>query len=309
MRNEFAAAINRLAQQDPSFILLTADLGYGVLTDFAHNFPNQFVNVGVAEQNMIGIAAGLAMSGRTVFTYSIANFATLRCLEQIRNDICYPELSVTVVAVGGGYSYGSAGYSHHATEDLAIMRAMPNMTVLAPGDGWEATEATMAAAKLGRPCYLRLDRSAGGVAPDGDDEGFRIGRLRRIHGGPTVVLVASGGILGAALQAKIILDQSGIEVGVVSCHTVKPLDRRGIVEIATSSSLLVTIEEHSVIGGLGSAVAELVVDEFIPVRLLRLALPDGFPSVVGSQDFLRNRYGLSPEHIADQISARLAVTG
>src|SRR5882757_6882308 len=175
MRDHFVKRLSEMAETDSRITLMTGDLGFGVLTDFQKRFPKQFINAGVAEQNMTGLATGLALDGRTVFTYSIANFPTLRCLEQIRNDICYHEANVKVVAIGGGFSYGALGISHHATEDIAIMRSLPGMTVLCPGDVHEAIEATTIAYRTPGPCYLRLDKSA---APEvkGSDAEVVVGR-------------------------------------------------------------------------------------------------------------------------------------
>src|SRR5688572_23737557 len=187
MRDAFVRTVRDLAAADPRVLLITGDLGFGVLTEFARDFPSQYLNVGVAEQNLTGVATGAALSGHTVFTYSIGNFPTLRCLEQIRNDVCYHDAAVKVVAIGGGFSYGALGVSHHATEDLAIMRSLPHMTVLAPGDVYEAVEATRMAYRTAGPCYLRLDKSAAPDQSEADRE-FVLGRPRRLRSGTEVVI-------------------------------------------------------------------------------------------------------------------------
>src|SRR3954463_8773160 len=187
MRDHFVKRLSQLAAADPRIVLLTADLGFGVLTDFAAKFPKQFLNVGVAEQNMTGVATGLALEGRIVFTYSIGNFPTLRCLEQIRNDAAYHDANVNVVSVGGGFSYGALGMSHHAMEDLSIMRAIPGITVVAPGDDWETAESVTALAQAPGTTYLRLDKSTAGRTQR-DGEIFQIGRARRLKEGTDATL-------------------------------------------------------------------------------------------------------------------------
>jgi transketolase len=198
VRDAFIGILTELAPQHPEVLFLSGDLGFGVLNEFIAKFPRQFLNVGVAEQNMSGLAAGLAMEGHTVFTYSIGNFPTLRCLEQIRNDICYHDANVKIVCVGGGMSYGAVGFSHHATEDLAILRSLPGMLVLSPCDLWEAAEASRYLLSHRGPAYLRLDKSTAPVTVR-QDEIFRPGSIRTVREGSDVTLAATGGILGEAL--------------------------------------------------------------------------------------------------------------
>ena len=307
MRDRFINTLTRIAADDPDVMLLTADLGFGVLTDFAARFPRQYLNVGVAEQNMTGVAAGLALSGRHVFTYSIANFPTLRCLEQVRNDICYHGLPVTIVAVGGGLSYGQLGFSHHATEDLAILRSLAGIVVVAPGDDEEAEAATIALAGHPGPGYLRLDRAAPAV--EGNSGVFELGRLRLVRDGARVLLISTGALLNSTVEAAAGLSEGGVDALVVSCHTLKPLDSDSLLQLVASRGveLVVTIEEHTVIGGLGSAIAETLTSSLnrrIP-PILRLGLPDVLPTMVGSQEYLRKEYGLSPQQIADSVFVAL----
>ena len=281
-----------IAQRDSRVLLVTGDLGFGVLTQFAHELPKQFINVGVAEQNLAGLATGLALSGHVVFTYSIANFPTLRCLEQLRNDACYHNAAVKVVAIGGGFSYGSLGISHHATEDLAILRALPNMTVLCPGDLDEASAATEAAYARPGTCYLRLDKSHAQKTMDADTQ-VVFGKLRRLRSGRDVVILGTGGVLEEALQAAELLQPFGIDCAVFSAHTIKPIDVDGITTLGRSAQLLVTLEEHTLDGGFGSAVAEVLSDAGVhPTAFRRFGLRDGFSSIVGSQAYLRQKYGL-----------------
>jgi len=299
MRDTFVAKLLELAELDPRIFLITADLGFGVLTKFSDRFPAQFLNAGVAEQNMTGLATGLSMLGRTVFTYSIANFPILRCLEQVRNDACYHNANVKIVSIGGGFSYGSLGISHHATEDLSIMRALPEITVVAPCDRWETSEATEAAARTPGTFYLRLDKS---LAPDTQRPGerFAIGKARTVRDGNALTLVATGGIVGEALRAADDLARADIECRVISCHTLKPLDREFIRVAVRETGGIVTIEENSIDGGLGGAVAEVCMDEGLRPRLFaRIALRAGFSSIVGSQQYLRERYGMNAGAIVE----------
>lgn len=301
MRDTFAARLAELAATNPRISLITGDLGFGVLTSFAAAFPNQFLNAGVAEQNMTGVAAGLAMTGRTVFTYSIANFPTLRCLEQIRNDVAYHRADVKIVAIGGGFSYGPLGMSHHATEDLAIMRAIPELVVLAPGCRWEVREALDALVATPGPAYMRLDKSsAENTGTPG--EKFVIGRARTVRAGTACTLIAAGGILGVALEAATSLATQGVHCRVLSMHTIKPLDTEAVIAAARETGGIVTIEEHVLEGGLGGAVAECCLDHgVVPAGFHRIGLRGGFASEVGSQNFLRQRHGMDAAAIEHAV--------
>jgi transketolase len=306
MRDVFIQRLTELAESNPRVMLITGDLGFNVLNAFAERFPRQYLNAGVAEQNMTGLATGLAMEGRVVFTYSIANFPTLRCLEQIRNDACYHAANVKVVAIGGGFSYGALGVSHHATEDLSILRSLPELTVVAPGDDWEAAEATSALVTAPGTCYLRLDRSSA-PATNRADEQFQLGRARVIREGGDMTLMAVGGILGIALEAAARLVGEGIECRVVSMHTVKPLDREAILAACRETGGIVTIEEHTIDGGLGGAVAEVCLDTGVfPQTFHRVGLRAGFSSIVGDQDFLRSQYGMDARAIIAAVRTLLA---
>jgi len=308
MRTSFVKALTELAANDKSINLITGDLGFGVLEDYSRRFPLQFLNAGVAEQNMTGLATGMALSGKTVFTYSIGNFPTLRCLEQIRNDICYHRANVKIVCVGGGFAYGPLGISHHATEDLAIMRSLPNMTVVAPGDPIESEAATRACAYLQGPCYLRLGKS-GEPRIHKEPIEFQIGRSIEVRRGSDLCIFTTGGILPVAVQVADDLEKLGIGARVLSFHTVKPIDKQAIIAGARETRLVVTMEEHSVIGGLGGAVAEVlgeIPEAHAPVK--RIGIPDTFSSEVGSQGYLRNFYGLSPDRARASIQAWLGKT-
>ena len=302
MRDHFIKRLSELAEHDFRIMLVTGDLGFGVFDEYRRRFPGQFINAGVAEQNMTGIATGMAMEGRVVFTYSIANFPTLRCLEQIRNDACYHGANVKVVSIGGGFSYGALGISHHATEDLAIMRSLPDITVVSPCGYWETIEATEAIVNMPGTCYLRLDKSAGDDAPLDKEEKFEIGKARVLREGSDCAIIVTGGILGEVWQAAELLEKKGISARIVSMHTIKPLDREAILQTCQDVGVIVTVEEHTVYGGLGGAVAEALLDNgVLPSAFLCIGLEAGFSSIVGSQQYLRKRYGLDAESISDRI--------
>jgi transketolase len=301
MRTAFFRTLSELAAHDERINLVVGDLGFGVVEAFAKRFPDRFLNAGVAEQNMTGIAAGMALSGKVVFTYSIANFPTIRCLEQIRNDVCYHNANVKIVAVGGGFAYGALGMSHHATEDLALMRALPGMVVVAPGDPIEVDGATRAMAAHSGPCYLRLGR-AGEASVHTSAPAFRLGRAIVARAGDDLTLISTGGLLETALRVAERLDAAAVAARVLSMHTVKPLDEDAVLAAARETRAIVTLEEHSVVGGLGSAVAEMLAESGgLRVAFKRLGLPSAFASRAGSQEYLRQAYGLSEREILNSL--------
>ncbi len=243
------------------------------------------MNVGVAEQNMTGIAAGLAMSGKIVFTYSIANFPVMRCLEQIRNDVCYHNLNVKIVAVGGGVAYGPAGYTHHGVEDLGVMRLLPNMTTLAPGDPIEARLLTKAVVEHQGPCYLRLGK-AGEPVVHTSQPGLRIGKAVTLRTGDAGTLISSGSTLGIAMQAANDLASSGIQVSVLSMSCLSPLDVDAVLDAARNTRRVITVEDHGA-GGLGSAVAEVLAGSDTNSRFKAMHFSSRPTMVAGSQAALQ----------------------
>ncbi len=301
MRDAFVTALTEIARADKNVMLLTGDLGFGVLTEFAREFPKQYLNVGVAEQNMTGLATGMALEGKTAFTYSICNFPTFRCLEQIRNDVCYHNADVKIVSIGGGFCYGPLGMTHHATEDLAIMRAIPNLTVVAPGDTVETILATRAIYEHKGPCFLRLGRGGEPKVYDQEPE-FVLGKGVIVESGGDVSILSIGGILSNVMSAREILHNKGIGTSVFSMHTLRPIDRGLIESLAEESRLIVTVEEHSIYGGLGGAVAEILAEMHGErASLLRVGLDGDFCCEVGDQEYLRGLYGLDPWAIADRV--------
>jgi transketolase len=300
MRDAFADELLRLIEADESVILLTGDLGFGVFDEITKRFPNNFVNVGVAEQNMASIAAGLAMQDYRVFIYSIANFSTFRCLEQIRNDISYHELNVTVVSVGGGFSYGSLGMSHHATEDISIMRSMPGMEVCAPATKMDAESATRYFAYSQKPGYLRIDKSD--YKPEEEDHSFVFGECSTVAEGKDITIIATGGILEEAMITRNTLKRDGIRCRVINMHTVKPLDHEAILDASENTGGIIALEEHTIIGGLGSAISEYCLQNSVrPNIFVSMGLNDTFSKVVGDQKYLRKYYGIDSDAITKKI--------
>ena len=300
MRDAFLDELTKIAKKDPTVFLITGDLGFGVLENFAKELPDQFLNVGVAEQNMTMVAAGMAMQGKKVFTYSIGNFPTLRCLEQIRNDICYHDLDVTIVSIGGGFSYGQLGMSHHATEDLSIMRAIPNLIVTAPGTKDEVRKITHSLYRTKSPSYIRLDKSAADINSMKDQ--FTLGRASLVREGNFITLISCGGILEEALKASEVLDKEGVNCRVLSMHTLKPLDGNAISKAVLETGGIITIEENSTLGGLGGAISEYCLESGnIPKFFLRIGLDDQYSAVVGDQHYLRSFYSMDAQRIIDSV--------
>lgn len=305
MRDHFIKALSEIADNDPSVMLVNGDLGFGVLTDFIENRKSQYVNAGVAEQNMTAIACGMALAGANAYTYSIGNFTTLRCLEHLRNDVCYHNAKVTAVAIGGGFSYGQLGMSHFATEDLAILRALPNMRVVAPSDPWQAYELTKQIHEADGPTYLRIDKGQAGL-PD-KSESVKLGKITRVQNGTDLAIFSIGGILSEVLEATECLAADGISVSINDVHTLKPLDLETIHEVTAKCGRVLTVEEHNVTGGLGGAIAEACMENDTAISTFRrIGLNDTYPQIVGDQKYLRSEYGMSATHIEQAVRKMLA---
>lgn len=306
MRTAFLETLFELAKVDERIVFLTGDLGFSVVEPFQRELPNQFINAGVAEQNMTGIAAGMALSGKIAFTYSIANFPTLRCLEQVRNDVCYHEANVKIVAVGGGFAYGALGASHHATEDLGVMRMMPGMVVVAPADPIEARAATRAIIAHSGPSYIRLGKAGEPNVHSGEID-FQLGKAIRLREGGDVTLISTGSMLQTAVRVADRLAEQGRAARILSMHTLKPLDTEAILAAAVETRALLTLEQHSIIGGLGSAVAEVLAEmPGVHVPFRRIGLPSAFSPRVGSQHYLEEQNGLTEEPILHAVEQLLA---
>ena len=299
MRTSFIKQLELICEKDEDVMLLTGDLGYGNFDNFSKKFPKQFLNVGVAEQNMIMIAAGLALEGKKVFAYSIANFPTLRCLEQIRNDICYHDLNVTIVGMGGGFSYGQLGMTHHATEDLGVMRSIPNMVVTAPATKRETVDILKSLYKLKSPSYLRLDKT---LAETKFINKFRFGHANKIMHGNDFTLISIGGILKESLSAANELQKKGIKCDVFSVHSLKPMNINIIVNSIKKTKKLITIEEHSLQGGLASMISEICMIKKLSLDFFQpIGLDNKYSSIVGDQQYLRDYYKLNSKKIIELV--------
>jgi transketolase len=300
MRYAFVKELTRQAEKNKDIMLLTGDLGFSVFEEFRDKFPKQFMNVGVAESNMMGLATGLAMSGKIVFVYSIATFSTLTAFESIRNDIALHNLPVIVVGSGAGISYADAGASHHAVEDIALLRTIPNMNILAPADPVETAWATKIVIDLGKPAYLRLGKRGEPVLYP-KKPNLKFGKASILKTGKDYAIISTGNIVNNAILASRLLEGKKLNGTVVSMHTLKPFDDKTIRTICNKVRNIFTLEEHSEIGGLGSIVSDIIVKEGLMNKLTKIALPNIFIREVGTQEFLRDKYNLSPEKIAKTI--------
>jgi transketolase len=296
MRTAFINQLIKEAKIHENIFLLVGDLGFSVVEPFAELFPGRYLNVGIAEQNMAGIAAGLAMEGYCVYIYSIGNFPTLRCMEQIRYDICYHNLNVRIVAVGGGYAYGPLGTSHHATEEIGMLRTIPNLVVCAPGDPVETKAVTSFTAQHKGPCYIRIGKAGEPLVHKEDFViNLSLGEILEIRNGGEVAVFSTGSMLRYVVD---FIEQNNIKASVFSFPFIKPLDKERLGEIFESYKKIITIEEHQAQGGFGSAILEMMNDLMeenrfpTPPYVKRLAIPDKFFSVAGSQDYLRKLAGL-----------------
>ncbi len=305
MRNAFAREITRLATEDPRVVLLSGDIGNKLFDDLKAAAPGRFMNCGVAEANMTGVAAGLATQGFRPFTYTITPFATVRCLEQIRVDICYQNLPVVVVGTGAGLSYMELGPTHHSCEDIGLLRLLPNMSVVCPCDPVEVGLALRAAMTQDGPVYIRLGKKGEpklhASVPD-----FKIGKAITLKEGTACCILATGNMVASALEVGRALDAQGISTRVESMHTVKPLDLELLSSLKDRYGVVATMEEHSLLGGLGAAVAEWAADQpDRPFRLIRFGTEDRFLEVVGTQEYGRELSGLGIPRMVETLRAAL----
>ena len=300
MKKTFFNWMTRTAKDHPEFVFVKGDTAY--IPDFQAAFPNQYLDVGIAEQNMTGVAAGMALEGKIPFTYSIINFATMRCLEQIRNDIAYHNLNVKIVSCGQGFDYGPLGATHHATEDIAIMRALPDMKVFCPCDPIEAEACFDAAFEIQGPCFIRNGHGGEPILHNDSINKLTVGKAYELIGGSEVAIFVSGSIAKEALDAAVKLKNEGMDVGVYSFPSIKPIDKCLILEKLQTSKLIVTVEEHNIIGGFGGAVAEIISEA--PEHLCkfkRIGINDVFSHEIGSRDYLKKYYGIDSGAIIDTI--------
>jgi transketolase len=300
MRTNFVKTLLDLARADKNIMLLTGDLGFMALEPFRDELPEQYLNAGVSEQNITGVAAGLALSGKQVFIYSIIPFVTMRNLEHIRNDIAAHNLDVKIVGVGAGYSYSIQGTTHQAKEDIGVLRSIPNLKIVAPGDPWEVREAVKALVKSPGPAYLRLGRN-GEPELHKQNQVFELGKGIVVREGTDVTLIATSNMLESAMNVASELEKRGIKTRLISMHTIKPLDSALVLDSAQKTRAIFTIEEHYLNGGLGTAVAEVLAESKLNPVFRRFGLPDTFDKLSGSQKYLRRQAGISEEQILEQI--------
>ena len=300
MRKTFINTLVEMAKKDERIFLITPDIGYSVLEVFMNEFPNRSLNVGVAEQNAVGIAAGMALNGLIPYVYTINPFACMRPFEQIRVDVAYMNTNVRIVGVGAGFSYGSAGATHHSIEDIAIMRAIPNMTVVCPGDPWEVNEAVKASVDYKGPMFMRLGKQGEPIINTSKSK-FKLGKAITIRSGKDVHIISTSNTLEIARDVCDILKMNKISASLLSMHTIKPFDQKAVIDLLKTKKPVFTIEEHNIIGGLGSAVAEVIAEsEYNPV-FKRIGVPDKFSHFVGGHDFIRSKFGLTKEKISKDI--------
>jgi transketolase len=304
MRNAFADELTQLAQHDQRLILLSGDIGNKLFDKFRDIDDSRFYNCGIAEANMMGVAAGMALSGLRPFLYTITPFATTRCFEQIRIDVCYHKAPVVIVGTGSGLSYAELGPTHHSLEDIAILRTLPGMCVLAPCDSTELRLALRAALENTSPTYIRIGKK-GEADIYSTPPKFKIGEVIIVRPGNDVALLCAGNMMSETLKAADVLAAKGISAEVVSFHTVKPLDESYLQSASSRFKLLVTVEEHSRIGGFGSAVSEWRALTNYAIRQISFGTNDEFMHEVGSQSYARKKYGLTAENIAARVVASL----
>lgn len=308
MRNSFANAFYELTRNDPRIYLVVADITAAAgVASFQKESPERFINVGVAEQMMIGMCAGLAMRGCTPFAYTIATFTIYRPFEQVRIDCCYQNLPVRLVGVGAGVNYSTLGSTHHAQEDVALMSALPNMTILAPCDPLETRDVTLATADIPGPVYLRLGKAGEPTLTSDAPEPFRLGKIRKIKDGDSMAILAYGPITKMAIDAATRLEKEHCRsCAVYSVHSLKPLDREGIARVLQQYEVVGVLEEHSPRGGLGPAVKEIAWDTSATARLRTFALKDEFIHAYGTHTELLAAHGLSTERVTSELAAALS---
>lgn len=302
MRRDFIKQVLIEMEQNDNIIFLTGDLGFNALESIKERFPDRFINVGIAESHMVGMAAGLALEGKKVIVYSIAAFATMRPYEQIRTGVCYDNLDVKIVGTGGGFNYPNHGVTHHTIEDYAIMNVLPNMTVYSPGYSWEAREAAKAMLRSHGPAYIRLGKSPG---VDYAQPSFRFapGKGYTVKEGTDIVLISTGNVLDVAVASADALEQkTGMSVCVISMPNMKPIDKKLIIEKTKTAKAVFTLEEHSTIGGLGSIISSILLQSGVmPKRFHSFGFPDAFITLVGDRNYLLRSVGLDVPSITKRI--------
>lgn len=305
MRNAYLATLYDLAKENEQVLALISDNGTIVYDKYREDFPEQFLNCGISEANMISVAAGLASCGKIPFAYTIANFLIYRAFEQIRNDVCLQKMNVKLVGIGCGFAYSNLGPTHHTTEDIALMQSLPGMTIFSPCDPLESKKLTVAAAQIDGPVYLRL--ATGGTPKIYDEDyDFKVGRGVTLREGDDITIISTGGIIFEVLQAVDELEKAGISVRLINMHTIKPIDKEIILKAANETQAVLTIEEHSIIGGLGGTVANVILENSKdPVKFKRMGLKGVFPSGYGNYQDMKKMNGLAKEDMVKEVEGLL----
>ncbi len=306
MRATFINTLTEMAREDERIMCVIGDTGFSVFESFEKEFGPRFVNVGIAEQNFVSFGAGLAAMGLKPYIYNVASFMTLRGMEQVFLDVCYQENPVVLVGVGGGFAYSTAGPTHHAIHDIAMMSEIPNLTVVCPGDPVEMKALMLETRDYGKPIYIRIGRSVDPVVHCGDID-FKIGKAIKMKQGEQATLYVTGVMLKTAVEAQSILASKGLSVGLISMPTIKPIDESPIIEDLIKGRFIFTLEEHSVLGGLGDAVGRVILNNlcYDARGFLKFGIKDEFAPVTGSREYLDSLYGLSPNVIANRIETSL----
>ena len=299
MRDTFQKEIIKISKKNKKLMVLTADLGFGVFDEFEKKYPKKYLNVGVAEQNLIGVSTGLAMSGKTVIAYSIANFLTLRCLEQIRNDAVYHNLNINLVSSGGGYTYGVLGMSHHATEDLSVLNCIPGITIVAPCTKWETREALIKLLKINGTTYLRLEKNASDLIPH--NKKYILGNLNNYAKGSKLAIICVGGIFSECMNAVKILKKNGLKISLYTMSSLKPINEKKLIKNLKKYSCIMTVEENNFLGGLGSTIASIINKYSINCIHEIVSTNDKTLKIVGDQEYLRKQLEMDTNSLVKKI--------
>ncbi|MBE6841648.1 MAG: transketolase [Ruminococcus sp.] len=302
MRSTFVKVLDKIAEKDEKVICVIGDTGYSVFEDFEKKYKERFVNIGIAEQNFVSFGAGLAAMGMKPFIYNVVSFMTYRAFEQIELDICFQENPVVLVGVGGGHAYGPAGPTHHGYFDISLMTSLPNMTVICPGDPIEMEAAMYAAYNMNSPVYIRIGRSVDPLVHSSQID-FTKSRYLEIHKGKDVALLVTGTMLKDAVKIVDDLKKSGINISLYSVPFVKPIDEELIIKCSESYDYIFTLEEHSINGGLGTAVGNVILEKNLSVRLHKFGFPDMFAPVTGSREYLNKLYGIDSDSVVNTIKS------
>lgn len=297
MRMVFADTLIELAKKDKRICLITPDMGYSILDKFKELFPDRYYNLGICEQNCMSVASGMALCGMKPYVYSIIPFVVHRCLEQIRVDVSYMNTDVKIIGVGSGFEYGAAGATHHGTEDISMLRCLPNMNIYAPGDNDEMIQIASLTAKDNKPAYIRIGRHNHGIINGGKIE---LGKASIINQGEKIALIATGNALPLAKDYYDYLKQNGKNSYLISMHTIKPIDKECIIRLIKENCAIYTFEEHMIIGGLGSAVAEIIAESGSGIKFKRIGINDEYSHIVGSANYIRHKFGLDLEGVIEQ---------